>query len=526
MRPLLLVWILLVPCIASGTAQGLTPSIFWKNPNITLSKDERITITSAALKKADSRLQYNGQFNRTMDMLLLGLTPLIRIQTSLISMTVWTTAKQATISKEQAATGTVDGKQLNLSLLCQGTTLAGGTYWSTSLVDPNLSGMTSSLFLVVSALLAEATSNQMYLNFAIESANFIQSHLLDPSNIVLDSLSSKSNESCLVNSMVFLYNSRIFIEGLAILASITHNTSTEALLHSTIIAIATDTLWQGLDGVIETMDIGGHHIVQALAALYEHNTVSSDLWEYIKEYIGVQYSAVTEKATSGGSNIYGLPWTGPQSTLFSSFNQTVAVTTLLSAIQLIDDEPSSKSSDNSTLTCTPTVTVTTSLLSLKKNPTGAIVASVVGGLTALVLTTVYVLLYCRQHRQGNLSPLLVNEGSSQILAPFMAISVPEILGEHHINWMKNARYPIEVSRGQSSASLGAVETDATTMDVQIELAAPLEAVVSPPILFHIERREDMPMEELLRLLNQWLLLGRWNGLDDELPLEYSERQTT
>ncbi len=40
----------------------------------------------------------------------------------------------------------------------------------------------------------------------------------------------------------------------------------------------------------EATDIGGHHIVQALAALYERNTVSSDLREYIKEYIGVQVS--------------------------------------------------------------------------------------------------------------------------------------------------------------------------------------------------------------------------------------------
>ncbi len=202
------------------------------------------------------------------------------------------------------------------------------------------------------------------------------------------------------------------------------------------------------------------------------------------------------------------------------------MTTLLSAIQLVDDEPSSKSSDSPTSTRTPTVTATTSPLSSKKNPTGAIVGGVMGGLTALVLTTVCVLLYRRRHRQGNHSPLVVDEGSSRILAHFMATSVPEILGEHHINRTKNARCPVEVSRGQSSVSPGAVETDATRMDVQIESAAPLEAVISPPILFHIERREDMPTEELLRLLNQRLLLGRWNGLDDELPPEYSEGRTT
>lgn len=37
-----------------------------------------------------------------------------------LAVTAWTTAKQATISEEQAVTGTVDGKQFNLSLSCQG----------------------------------------------------------------------------------------------------------------------------------------------------------------------------------------------------------------------------------------------------------------------------------------------------------------------------------------------------------------------------------------------------------------------
>ncbi|PBK86152.1 hypothetical protein ARMGADRAFT_941028, partial [Armillaria gallica] len=81
----------------------------------------------------------------------------------------------------------------------------------------------------VSALLAEATSDQMYLDAAVESANFIRLHLLDASNIVLDSMSSMLSESCSVDPTVYPYNSGIYIEGLAILADITRNKSTEAL---------------------------------------------------------------------------------------------------------------------------------------------------------------------------------------------------------------------------------------------------------------------------------------------------------
>ncbi|KAK0433857.1 hypothetical protein EV421DRAFT_1676846, partial [Armillaria borealis] len=62
-----------------------------------------------------------------------------------------------------------------------------------------------------------------YLDAAIDSANVIQSHLLNPSNIVLDPVSSMSNESCSADSTVYSYNSGIFIEGLIVLADITRN---------------------------------------------------------------------------------------------------------------------------------------------------------------------------------------------------------------------------------------------------------------------------------------------------------------
>ncbi|KAK0433856.1 hypothetical protein EV421DRAFT_2088326 [Armillaria borealis] len=63
MRPLILVWMLVASYIVLGAAQDLTPSISWKNPNITSSKDNRISITRASLDKAVSMLQPNGQFN-------------------------------------------------------------------------------------------------------------------------------------------------------------------------------------------------------------------------------------------------------------------------------------------------------------------------------------------------------------------------------------------------------------------------------------------------------------------------------
>ncbi|KAK0433872.1 hypothetical protein EV421DRAFT_1909779 [Armillaria borealis] len=567
MRPFILVWMLLVHFIKSGGAQDLTPSTLWKasttslNPNITLSKDERIAIASAALDKAVSMLQSNGQFNDSaydtpgrlygqmaeFDRLTnqtkykqtlhqcfaLAESPnyvlhygyaAARAYTAYqdpdfldLAVISWTTARRYTISDEQAASGTMDVKQFDLSLLCQGATLTGGTYWASHDLNP---------FWPL-AFFLYATSNQTYLDAAIESANFIQSHLLNPSYIVFDSMSSQSSESCSVYSTLYSSDgSGIFIEGLVILADITRNTSTETLLRNTVVAVATNTLWQGLDGIIATTTTGGHYIVRALAALYERSTTSSDLQEYIKEYVGVQYNSVIEKATPAGSNVYTIPWTGPPSAWFSSYNQTVAVTALLSAIQLVDDDSSSKSSDNPTPSRTPTAKITTSPLPQKKNATGAIIGGVVGGLAVLVVTIVCVLLYRRRRRQGNHSPLVVDERSPQIRTPSMATSVPEIPVENNINQVENDRCPVDVSRGQSSTSPAAVETDMTRMDVQTESTTPQGGAASPLYPLHTERREYIPTEELLRLLHERLQPSRWNDLDGELPPEYHEGRTT
>ncbi|KAK0229429.1 hypothetical protein EDD85DRAFT_793909 [Armillaria nabsnona] len=355
------IWVLVALVSDSVAMQDLKPSTSWTNTNNTLSRHDRISITRKGEVQLNSgkegRLyaqmaEFDRLTNQTKykDMLMQYLASAELVQSDFLdelnygyaaarayaayrdpyflnlAVTSCTSARRYTISVQQAASGTMDIKQLTLAISCQGATLAGGTYWSYTISEPKLASLASGfitfsvIFVTwlthfnqvfpcvgawltktsVSALLAEATSDHMYLDAAIE----------------------------------------IYIEGLAILADITHNTSTEALLRSTIVAITTNNLWQELNGVIATTTTGGHYIVQALAAFYEHNKTPSDLREYIKEYISVQYNAVIEQTTSGGSNIYGIPWTGPPNSTFSPNAQTVALTALIGSIQLTDDQVS------------------------------------------------------------------------------------------------------------------------------------------------------------------------------------------
>ncbi|KAK0443426.1 uncharacterized protein EV420DRAFT_1484952 [Desarmillaria tabescens] len=204
-------------------------------------------------------------------------------------------------------------------------------------------------------------------------------------------------------------------------------------------------------------------------------------------------------ATSGGSNIYGIPWTGPPSTLFSSDNQTVAISLLLSAIQLADDQASSISSDVPTSSATPSPsTSTSSLLPTRKSLAGAIAGGIVGGLAVLAAVT------C--HRSNNKNHSVVDNFSPQMLTLFMATSIPvssEISRESRMNQKKHARHT-------------------RRMDVRIESTTPPH----PPNPLHTESRENMPTEELVRLLNERLQPGRWNVSEDELPPEYHEGWTT
>ncbi|PBK86143.1 hypothetical protein ARMGADRAFT_941017, partial [Armillaria gallica] len=146
-------------------------------PNITSSKNECIGIARAALDKVVTMLQSNGQLNGALysfSLLLYWqmaefdrLTNQTKYKQTLkqifalakmtspefltttnygyaaaqaymiyqdsdfldFAVVSWTSARRYTISKEEAASGVTDVKKFDLSLLCQGATLAGGTYW-------------------------------------------------------------------------------------------------------------------------------------------------------------------------------------------------------------------------------------------------------------------------------------------------------------------------------------------------------------------------------------------------------------
>ncbi|KAJ6527431.1 hypothetical protein B0H19DRAFT_1007144 [Mycena capillaripes] len=276
-----------------------------------------------------------------------------------------------------------------------------GTFWTTDAAIPDIDALGTGSFLVLSALLAEATSDHMYLDAATESADFVQAHLYNRHNLVQDSISSRANDSCAVNEVVGPYNSGLMIHELGILADITGNATMRDLFSDILLATIPNATWQKPDGIV-----GDLELVQGLGVVYSRNSTTAALRAYIESYLAVQFNAVTELATSPGTNIYALSWPGPPSAAFSGVNQTVALSSLISAMNLgqNDSTLTGTSSLQSPLSQTPNPTHTPTSSesagpSKESTSRGIIIGVAVGvGGSAVIVTGLVLWLLHRRRR--------------------------------------------------------------------------------------------------------------------------------
>ncbi|KAJ7231518.1 hypothetical protein C8J57DRAFT_1384819, partial [Mycena rebaudengoi] len=307
----------------------------------------------------------------------------------------WTYNRQYTLSQSDISSGRTSVKAFPLSTVCDQATMVGGTFWSTA--DQNNSDIRA-LTTGLSALLAEATPDPVYLQAATESADFIQAHLINAAKIVSDTVAAAKDANCALNDPRASYNSGLAIEGLAVLTSITNSASTRVLLNDILSAAVTFNGWQANDGIIH--DMGGARMVDGLRAAYTRNVAKPEFRDDIKAYLGVQYNAVLDLSTTSGSNIYSSAWLGPPATTFTGAGQTDGLSALLAVIPLELDPSStgqssgspSQTGDNKSPPPPPS----------KKAPVGAIAGGVVGGvaLLAAALLSVWALRQLRRNTEG------------------------------------------------------------------------------------------------------------------------------
>ncbi|KAF8189565.1 hypothetical protein K438DRAFT_1971679 [Mycena galopus ATCC 62051] len=210
-------------------------------------------------------------------------------------------------------------------------------------------------FFVLSALLAEATGEQVYMDAAKASVDFLSNHLLNPQKVVQDAISARANDSCAgdTEKIQEAYNSGLMIEGLAILYSVTSNAS--------------------------VFDMIGE--------------ISS-----IEAYLSVQFNAVVDLATTPGSNIYAGSWIGPPSSAFSAGNQTSAIQALISVINL-QNETTTTTPSNATTSGQGEPSPTLSTSPRKTSNIGPVVGGSLGVLVLLIGVVAGVVLLRRRRRR-------------------------------------------------------------------------------------------------------------------------------
>ncbi|KAK0472625.1 hypothetical protein IW261DRAFT_1661289 [Armillaria novae-zelandiae] len=586
--------IILFLVLVAVVAKDFTPSSSWRSPNVTTSKDRRINIAGAALDKTiifllnsaygtpgmlyaqmvefdrvtnqtkykDSLKKYFPLMEAVQPNFLDEYVSLCFIHTPLnyglsygyaairayqvyqdetfldYAITSWTSAGAYTLSDSNTLSGSIPGKSFNVQATCQGKTMAGGTFWASDQDSTAIDGLATGSYLVVSALLAEATGNKTYLDAAVSSMTFIQSHLSNEEHVIKDNISARKNDSCSSDSGMNPYNSGLFIEGLAILDSISGNATTQTLLHETVAAAVTSNAWQGYDGIINwNSKTGDLLMMRSLGAVYWRNTTYSDMRNYVKEYIGVQYNAVLDLSTSNGTNVYSATWVGPPSSVFSSDNQTIAMSVLINGILLQDQEPPSLNTSDSGSSFDPGSN-SGSTPNKSSSPVGTIAGGVIGGIALLVILGLAIFFIHRWQKMQR-SFILDNNFSPRPLSPLAPI--PFITAPLTSPQSSSNRQPYSPTRGQRSKKVLAGGHSHVIQSSMAEKATPLHAqspvsiqepgstqpqsVVPEPTTTVPEpsneepQRINLPTEELVRLLNERLQAGgHWD--ENETPPEY------
>ncbi|KAJ7212749.1 hypothetical protein B0H12DRAFT_378264 [Mycena haematopus] len=278
--------------------------------------------------------------------------------------------------------------------------MAGGTFWTTTASDPSVAAMSTGYFMLLSALLSEATSNPVYLQAAMDSANFIHSHLYNINGLVLQIISASEDDACkILDDSVNSFNSGLFIEGLAVLVSQTQDATMQSLLEDLITNVLSNPSWQTTAGIIANggSKDGDSILVRALTTAYLRNVTTPAIRQNLRDYIAVQFNAVVDLATNG-DNIYGDQWTGPPSSSFSLDNQTNALSPLLGAAYVIaSDAPAPTPSATPSPSAKPSPSPT---------PTATIAGAVIAGVFAVALVIVAFIVFRRraQARQQLTTP--------------------------------------------------------------------------------------------------------------------------
>ncbi|KAJ7210124.1 hypothetical protein GGX14DRAFT_697598 [Mycena pura] len=453
----------------------------------------------------------------------------------------WAFARSYTISAGDVGAGSMAGKDFSLPPTCQGETLLGGTFNTADPTDHDVTGFASGYFLILSASLAEATSDPAYLSAAQESLYFITTHLV-AQNIVQDVISVGGNSSCALNDPtgpeIFSagsFNAGLLIEGLAVLYSITNNASTLAIIDDVVNATLSNTDWVTPEGIV--VHGGGKrgdmYTVRGLAEALRRNAITPELLPFVRSFLAVQFNALIDLATEGGNgSIYAGAWVGPPSAMFSPQNQTLAVSALLGGVALNQtDAPGSAQPPSPPSTGAGGPSGSPAAKTQPRLPrTAVIVGAVLGSLLVPATAGAVVWVIARRKARSGAAWMdrestfvsTVSETDAASKAQTRTVARRGRLGLPALPPRQPEMSPYRMKVDTSPPARESLASTPLDPESASAVATRTETVAASPSSLPVD---ELPTRELLRMLSARLLDAPWNE-GDSPPPDYSPRSST
>ncbi|KAK7045838.1 hypothetical protein VNI00_007252 [Paramarasmius palmivorus] len=348
-----LAWATLAFQVVLVAAQSLVPSSSWRKPNITISKQDRVSIAASALDLAIDSLGPDLTYLNT-ESPDAGLRGAARLHMQLAAFDSASNTTRYQYRAQQFYNQRGDG--------------------TSNLSDPSLSG-----------LLSDITSNNTYWSAAQNTADFIQRNMYRTSGIV-EPITINNCSKRFEDELLSTEDTAIVIQGLSVFELIQRkrgDSGSEDTAKQQAVSAATTRVgsWIQEDGIMKP---NAGYTAHALGYTYEH-TSDTEMKSYIQSFLSVQYNSILDQARTPGGNEYG-DWIGPPASFFDSSKQTSACQALIAAISL----PEQSNTTNST-SDTPATS--------RRLNIGAIAGGVVAGVVLLVvILAIVVMLIGRRKR--------------------------------------------------------------------------------------------------------------------------------
>ncbi|VDB95866.1 unnamed protein product [Peniophora sp. CBMAI 1063] len=335
----------------------------------------------------------------------------------------------AFITSSAATSGSGAGRNISFaSPNCTHGTLAGGVfYYNDQPESLQLCGECTDTFLTLSAYLYEATNSSIYFEAAQLSTDFMFNYMWNGS-IVYDLLYLPD---CAPSPKPITLNQAGYVEGLAVWANVTQNSTLVKVLEEVVSNVTTFPAWS-LHEIPVLTESGGlqqwdynskNFFIRGLAEARARNP-GSDLSRYIEAYIMIQFNSLLSNAQGAppNNNFYGTAWAGSPPTSFSAPGNLAALEVLNAAFSLV--QPANGTNETATsaspaTTSTAATATTSAPMSPSRSNVGAIAGGTVGGAILVVGCIAGFLWYRRRQTSAR----------SASAAPNMTSSV-SLIGRH------------------------------------------------------------------------------------------------